>query len=77
MMIMSLKSWLKERERKQIKGEMRYCLNCKKNVKPQSTINWIVFLLLLIFTFGTFGIIYLIVSYFNKRCPICKARNWK
>lgn len=74
---MGIKDWFKEREIKQIEKEMRYCLNCKKNVKPQSTINWIIFLILLIFGFGILGILYLIVSLFNKRCPICKARNWR
>ena len=52
---------------------MKYCLSCKRNVNTESSINWVVAILLLIFLIIP-GIIYIIwKAAKGKRCPICKT----
>lgn len=48
---------------------MKYCPECKRNVKPTKNFNWIVFILL-----G--GVFYLLFYMFKKkRCPICGCKD--
>ncbi len=51
--------------------KLRYCPSCKRNVRTESKINWILFLILCCI-FIIPGIIYLIWGYLSRRCPICK-----
>ena len=52
-------------------GEMRYCPNCKKNTYTTLDINWIIFVILLIFGI-ILGLVYLLYCYYKKnRCGIC------
>ena len=51
---------------------MWYCPNCKKNVEPTRNINWLVFLICLLF-----GIIPAIIYWALRRdkiCPICRCK---
>ena len=56
---------------------MKYCKNCKQNVKPKKEFSWLWFILWC-FGAGVGGIVYLTYYFFIKRkvCPMCKARNF-
>ncbi len=50
---------------------MKYCIHCKRNVKPTKNFNWLVFIFLL-------GFFYLPFYWFKgKACPICKGADFK
>ena len=50
---------------------MKYCKNCKQNVKPIKKFSWGMFILFL-------GVFYLIYYFLLKRksCPMCHSRNF-
>ena len=52
-----------------------YCANCKQTVPEEKKFSWVAFLILLIFTGGIGGILYLLYYYGVKKgaCPICKG----
>jgi len=55
---------------------MKYCLNCKRRVKPRKDFSIIKFLLWTFLT-GIGGIIYIIYYWGKpKSCPVCGERNW-
>lgn len=47
-----------------------YCNLCKRNVVPEKTFNWLIFIFLC-------GIFYLPFYWMQKpKCPICKGTNY-
>ena len=59
--------------------EDKYCLNCKKNVRPEKKFSIVWFVIWLLF-WGVGCLVYLlyyaIMKYANL-CPICKSSNWR
>ncbi len=51
---------------------MKYCDNCKQNVKPYQNFGWCLFFILCIFTFIIGGLIYAVWPK-AYHCPICKG----
>lgn len=56
---------------------MRYCENCRQNVRPEKDFSWFLFLFGFLF-FGVGAAVYLAYYFIMKRrtrCPICGSKT--
>ena len=54
-------------------AELKWCPGCKANREVKMNINWVIFILLILFFFVG-AIIYLIYCYYKKKaCAVCKT----